>query len=92
MIKELKSAESIVWMVLMAITALSWLLGANHGAFISNAFAESSFLIVLAFIKIRLILFYFMEVRHGPITLRLSCEAWLIFSCIGILAFLGDFL
>ncbi len=89
---ELNSPESIVWFVLMVVTGLSWILGANHGIIAKNAFVETSFLIVLAFFKIRLIILYFMEVRHGPITLRLSCEALILVSCIGLLAFLGEFL
>lgn len=91
MIKELKSPETIVWLILMAVTGLSWVLGANHGIVTKNSFIETAFLIILAFFKIRLIMLYFMEVRHGPITLRLSCEAWVFISCIGVLAFLGDF-
>lgn len=91
MINELKSAETVVWIILMSITGLSWLLGANHGVFISDAFIESAFLIVLAFFKIRLIMLYFMEVRHGPMTLRLSCEAWILISCVGTLALLGGY-
>ena len=85
---ELKAPETIVWLALVAITCVSWAMGSNHGAMSRDVFLESALLVVLAFFKVRLIILYFMEVRHGPVLLRLSCEAWLIASCLGMLFFL----
>lgn len=90
--KELQSPETVVWIILMVLTGLSWVLGANHGIVTNDAFLETAFFIVLAFFKTRLIMLHFMEVRQGPIMLRLSCEAWIISSCVGVLLFLGNFL
>lgn len=85
---ELKTPETIAWLALVAITCASWAMGSNPGAMTRNLFLESALLVVLAFFKVRLIILYFMEVRHGPVLLRLSCEAWLITSCLGMLFFL----
>ncbi len=85
--KIYKTPEGIVWLVLMAITSASWGLGANHQLFSDDVNVGSTLLVSLAFLKIRLIMFYFMEVREGPYTLRLSCDAWLVFSCLGVLGY-----
>jgi Prokaryotic Cytochrome C oxidase subunit IV len=86
------STETAIWLALLLITCVSWALSAHHHAIAKDPFSITAFLIVLAFFKVRLVLLYFMEVRQGPWTLRISCEAWILFSCIGTLAYLGDFL
>ncbi|MGV0791418.1 cytochrome C oxidase subunit IV family protein [Mycolicibacterium sp. XJ1819] len=67
-----------VWAVLTAVTIGSWLLAPAH---LKNT-AQASVLITalvlaLTFVKSRLIIRYFMEVRTAPRWLKRSCEAWL---------------
>ena len=89
--EELTSLETLVWIVLMVLTTLSWVLGANHGLIAQDASWEMAVLVIVAFFKIRLIMLYFMEVRHGPMLLRLSTEVWILSSCVGVIFFVGDF-
>ncbi len=81
----LYSKETLIWLVLMAITLVSWVVGTHHGAVFDQAFLEMSMIMILAFYKARLVILNFMEVNHAPATLKLSCEAWVIASCIMVL-------
>jgi len=76
------------WIVLSAITIVSWWLAPDHG---HGATAVASVpitvaVIVLAFIKGRLIIQYFMEVRTAPRWLKLFTDAWLTILWAGVLA------
>ncbi|MFT5118056.1 MAG: hypothetical protein ACI9NY_001590, partial [Kiritimatiellia bacterium] len=78
----IKSKETSVWLLLMMITMGSWVLGANHSILFNTPANEAAVLMALAFFKVRLIIRYFMEVRHAPKMLKLSCECWLWCSCL----------
>lgn len=80
--------ETLVWAILAGVTGLSWWLGTNAQAVdVSSDHTRTSvMLLVLAFIKVRLIIRYFMEVRHAPLVLRLICESWTILACGVVLA------
>ena len=70
----------VVWVLLMALTAVSWTLG--HGepqaTLVTPQAGVTVGIIVLTLFKVRLILMHFMEVRHAPVALRLVCEGWLL--------------
>lgn len=70
---------TLVWIILSAATAASWTLGNTSVAFAdTSALAwDTSLILLLALVKVRLVLMHFMEVRHAPSGLRLLCEAWL---------------
>lgn len=70
---------TLVWLVLVSATGLSWWLGADHG--LDGREAASIGILVLAMIKVRLVILYFMEVRTAPLPLRLICEAWVVALC-----------
>lgn len=77
---------TIVWLILAAVTALSWWLGTNHGAHTDqNHFRTTVGVLVLAFIKVRLIIQYFMEVRTAPWPLRLISEIYVVGACATVL-------
>lgn len=78
----LKTKESFVWFVLIVITLGSWVLGANHGILFTSGAGEAATLMVLAYFKVRLVILYFMEVRHASVLLKASFESWLIISCL----------
>jgi hypothetical protein len=79
---------TLVWLALCAITISTWWLAPGHGG---DAAAAASVpitvaVIALGFIKGRLIIRTFMEVRTAPRWLRLSTDAWLVVLWGSILA------
>lgn len=82
----IKHSATLVWALLMAATGLSWWLGADGGIVKSSSMPTlTSALIVIAFIKARFVLYYFMEIRYAPLALRVACDAWVIGICGAIL-------
>jgi Prokaryotic Cytochrome C oxidase subunit IV len=67
-----------VWMLLMAATALTWWLGADHGADLGGGRTWVALAIPVAFLKVYLIGSEFMEVRTAPRALRLVFGAWVM--------------
>ncbi|MGV0871573.1 cytochrome C oxidase subunit IV family protein [Mycolicibacterium sp. XJ879] len=66
------------WIVLTAITLASWWLAPAH--FTNTVHASTpitALVLILAWLKSRLIIRNFMEVRTAPRWLRLSTDAWL---------------
>ena len=84
MINLLLKPVSAAWLILMLATSLSWWLGSND-VLSSNQISEyrllSSGLIIIAFIKVRIVIRYFMEVREAPMALKLVCDAWVVLVC-----------
>jgi heme/copper-type cytochrome/quinol oxidase subunit 4 len=78
---------TIAWLLLCVITIVSWWLSPAHSA---NAAIRSApitlVVMVLGFIKCRLIIRYFMEVRSAPRWLRLATDGWLVALWVGALA------
>jgi hypothetical protein len=75
-----------VWIILCAITILSWWLAPGHSG--GNAVASVPItlaVILLGFVKGRLIIRYFMEVRTAPGWLKASTDAWLAVLWVAIL-------
>lgn len=84
MMSLLLKPVSAAWLLLMLATSLSWWLGQDHGLSSeqsSNYRIISSSLILIAFIKVRIVIRYFMEVRQAPLALKLVCDAWVVFVC-----------
>lgn len=73
-------ATTYAWLVLSAITVVSWWLSPGHaGAGRAVASAPITVAVVLlGLVKGRLIIRYFMEVRSAPRWLKLSTDAWLV--------------
>ncbi len=67
------------WAALSAITVLSWWLAPGHsGANVAVASVPITLVVILlGFIKGRLIIRYFMEVRTAPRWLKVATDAWL---------------
>jgi hypothetical protein len=64
----LRTRTTAVWLLLTAATVLSWSLGADHGLAIA--------ILVIAFVKIRFVGLYFMELRCAPPALRAVLEIY----------------
>jgi len=79
---------SAAWLLLMLATCLSWWMGQDQGLSAvqtGDYRIISSGLILIAFIKVRIVIRYFMEVRQAPLILKLICDAWVALVCGAIL-------
>jgi hypothetical protein len=77
---------AITWIALSAVTLAAWWLGSNSaGAPASNA-AITYAVILMAGIKVRVIVSYFMEARHAPARLRRWLDGWLVVTIVVLLA------
>jgi hypothetical protein len=74
------SRPTIVWVVLLALTGLSWAVGHVYGG--SGMRYAGVCIIVVAFLKVRLVILEFMEIRHAPLPMRLAGEVWVIALCV----------
>jgi hypothetical protein len=65
------------WLLLMALTLVSWWLGDGHGPGKAAAVA----VLVVAFFKVSVVGAHFMELRWAPLPLRLIFYGWAILIC-----------
>lgn len=73
------NATTTVWLLLCAITVLSWALAPAHTDVPASASVPITLAVVLlAAVKARLVIGYFMEARSAPRGLRLATDAWLV--------------
>ena len=78
---------ALIWLALSAVTLASWWIGSSHGQAEPSENAVVTYgVILLAAVKVRVIVSYFMEVRHAPLRLRRWMDGWLIFTVIALLA------
>lgn len=75
-----KSSATLVWIFLIAATVVSWLLGTDH-SFINSHTTASVIILLVAFVKVRFIGLYFMELKDAPLPLRLILEGWCLIVC-----------
>jgi heme/copper-type cytochrome/quinol oxidase subunit 4 len=74
-VELLRKPVSIVWAALMLATCAStWLLSKNS---VTPEVATVAIMVVAA-VKVRLVIWHFMEVRRAPLALRLVCNGWLL--------------
>lgn len=74
MINALKNPAHRAWVVLLIATLTTWYLG-EVGAAGTIAIVA---MLVIAFIKGRLVILDFMELREAPLMWRMLLEGWLI--------------
>ncbi|OBI11860.1 cytochrome C oxidase subunit IV family protein [Mycobacterium sp. E2497] len=70
----LRARSTLVWLVLVMVTILSWALGADHGVGSTVAVV----VLGLAVVKVRFVGLDFMELRNAPLILRAPFEAYCI--------------
>lgn len=69
----------LVWGALMAATLASWWLGIDEGGDPGDgASVATAAVIVIAFVKIRFVGRYFMELRDAPLILRVILDAYVV--------------
>jgi hypothetical protein len=78
----LRARTTAVWLLLVGATVLSWEVG--HGVGFDDVRHAGIAILVVAFIKVRLVILDFMELRHAPLPFRIIGEI----GPIGICAFL----
>mgnify|MGYP000884398785 CR=1 FL=1 len=79
MLEMLRSRVTLVWLILVGATGLSWALG--HGIGIADPRRAGAAILVIAFLKVRWVLLDFMELRGAPRALRLAAESWVVVAC-----------
>jgi hypothetical protein len=77
--------DVFIWAFLIIFTLLSVWLG--HGPEIFTNAQITVCILVVTFIKTRLIILHFMEIKHAPVPLRIIFEVWGIGAC-GLLIYL----
>jgi len=81
-----RNKTTLVWSGLIAATLMSWFLGAGHrlGA------AAGVMILLIAFVKVRFVGRYFMELRHAPLGLVAAFDAWIVVVAAALIGlFLG---
>lgn len=76
MVDLLRSPITVIWALLIAATGVSWWLG--KGGEVSDPDLAGALVLIVAFVKVRFVGMYFMELRHAPLPLKLIYEGWCI--------------
>lgn len=75
----------LAWALLVAVTLFSSQIGGpDPGIALDSAATVTTIVLAIAFAKVAVVLFAFMEVRGAPIVLRALCAVWL-FGVLGAL-------
>jgi len=69
----LRNRVTLVWLGLVVATMASWTIGTEHGL---HAHLATTIVLLVAFIKVRFIGMYFMELRDAPTPLRALFEGY----------------
>lgn len=77
----LRTPATAVWLVLVLATGFSWALGTDHGFGSDGQTAASVVILVVAFVKVRFIGLFFMELRGAPLVLRMLFEGYCLAAC-----------
>ncbi|MFD1811042.1 cytochrome C oxidase subunit IV family protein [Rhodococcus gannanensis] len=88
--KTLRAASArtvtVAWLVLVALTLGAWWLAPAHVAGDVQASTPITVMVLaLAFVKSRMIIRYFMEVRTAPGWLRVATDVWLVVLVVVVL-------
>ena len=76
-----------VWVILVAVTIASWWLGHSTGAPFHVDQVITVGVLLVAAVKARLVILYFMEVRHAPSWLKWTCNGWLVLLFLALFGF-----
>jgi heme/copper-type cytochrome/quinol oxidase subunit 4 len=74
----LKNRISLVWLLLIVLTLISWRVGTDGGV---TAHLATVIVLIVAFFKVRLVGLNFMELRNAPLPLRLILEGYCLVVC-----------
>jgi cytochrome c oxidase subunit 4 len=83
----LRGRLTVVWMLLVAVTFVSWWLGARgESGRLEVNLPITAGVVAIALVKTRLVFWHFMEVRTAPSWLRWNCDGWLVFLALMLFA------
>jgi hypothetical protein len=85
MFTALNTKITIVWLLLILATGLSWEFGHGFG-FGDRLHYGTIAVFVITFIKVRFVYLDFMELKTAPLALRTVVEAWALIMCITFIA------
>lgn len=66
-----------IWLLLVVATGFAWE-SVTQLTWLSSTSTATVLVVGIACLKARLVLHEFMEVRHGPLALRLFADAWVL--------------
>lgn len=84
----LQDRAKAVWLGLVGATAVSWMLGSDHGTG-NHPRLVGALILCVAFLKVRFIGLYFMELRASPALLRSLFQGYCV---LGFFVLLGSYL
>ena len=82
----LSDGKTVAWLILVVATGVGWWLAQAGQANIQGVRLTTAGVIVVAFIKVWIIGFQFMELRYAPRWLRHAFDAWIITVCVVLLS------
>ncbi len=83
----LRGRLTLVWMLLVVVTFVSWWIGVRgKSEGLASNLPVTAVVVVIALLKTRLVFWQFMEVRSAPSWLRWNCDGWLAFLALMIFA------
>jgi hypothetical protein len=77
-IAVLRTRLGVAWLLLVAATVVSLVLGSSHGVEGGAVELATALVLVVGFVKARYVGLEFMELRHAARPLRLAFEAWVL--------------
>ncbi len=91
MIAAVRNPLTLCWLVLSAVTLVSWLAARDTAAAPVLDATVTVLVLVIAAVKSQLVIWYFMEVRHAPSWLKAATAAWVgvLFALLIGLYFVG---
>jgi caa(3)-type oxidase subunit IV len=70
----LHSKTTVVWLGLIIATIVSWQVGTHGG----SAEVSTSIVVAIAFLKVRFVGLWFMELKDAPLPLRFIFEGYVV--------------
>ncbi len=83
----LRNPITIVWLLLVLATAISW--GATHEVGGVGVQVGTIAALVMAFVKVRFVVLDFMELRTAPWPYRLFFEGWIVAVGVALVLLVG---
>jgi apolipoprotein N-acyltransferase len=74
----LRHRTTVIWLLLVVATCVSWWLGTSHGFGVHDHAAAGVVILTVAFVKVRFVGLDFMELRDAPLPLRAVFETYVL--------------
>lgn len=82
-VSEIMKSGGLVWLVLVVLSIVNFLVGEDLGL---HGHTEIAILMVIAFVKARLIIRHFMEVKAAPLPLRIAFDIWCVVAPVALMS------